>query len=94
MTMLENRMVIDSEWPDEPTETAWDRASYQEQEDYLSEDEIAEAVADYPEGTDLCEVWDALDRKTQKKIATAYIEAHEDRLASRYNEEFSGDYLD
>lgn len=85
--MIENRMVLDSEYE---RETPWEAASDEDIADWLSIDEIAEATEEYLDGFDMAELYDLLPEWVQEKIIAEYIHRHEHTLSERYNESHSG----
>lgn len=90
MTDIENRMVIDSEWPDSRT-TPWQDATDEDIFDFLDRTgELTDAVREFLDSTDPLDIYDMLDTDAQNKLIEEYVKKHERCLAARYTEYWSG----
>lgn len=88
--MIENRMVIDSEWPDSRT-TPWQDATDEDIFDFLDRTgELTDAVQEFLDSTDPLDIFDMLSTDDQNKVIEEYVRKHERCLAARYTEHAAG----
>ena len=90
--MIENRMVIDSEWPDE-TPTPWENADTDDIADWLFDTgRIDDAVKEYIDGLDPSELYELFISRIQEDIVEQYANRHNSSLSSEYNDDKRGYY--